>query len=881
MANFLVEAKLTLDNKKFQAGAKQASQALDGMNNKGKKTSHAMQNMAESTRQASSSAKQLAREQSQAVTIMNNLKMAVAAYVSAQGALSVLRIADEYTLLNARLGIVTSSAEELAFVQRELTKTALETGTALSANLDVYQRIARGREALNASTGELLSFTKSLQKLTVISGLTTAEATNSIVQLSQGLASGTLRGDELRSVMEQMEPLVKVITDHLQATNKEFQDLTKNGDSSLSAFRKLAEQGKITGRVILGAVGGATDEIQQKMDKIPLTMGRALENFRTQFTLAVGGFDASTGVTANLAAGINMLANNLDIVAYGLGALSAIMIGKFAGRAVGAMTASVAVAATNMLSLNAATTNVSRSMMLATTSATALRGALAFLGGPAGVLLTVASAFSMYALTLSDSTDKAGSMVQSLRLLRGEAGVTAKETIQNAKNMVSELQKELAKLEASQTSFNPFNYSYQRRQKEINSLKTQIESLNAEINKTQNAKISLVPPTQKKELNELEKELGKLAQATDSLNWQWVAFEQSGEKGVKRARHEMRLLALAQERGIEISQQTRDEIAKTVDTYYRASEALSQAKDTAKKHSEAIKTINQAYLQTQDSQTQAIASANQWRQATLHNLDRTSKAYDAYASKVEDIYQNRITQAQQQQLEQSTYWADGAKRAFNTVAEESSNMANLVEGGVKKAFTSLEDSLVGFASGTQTASQAFSNFAKSIIDDMLRISIRSAVMGGMANIFGSAFGGASAYAPSNFTGMAYANGGLIKGEGTGTSDSILARVSNGEYIVKASATKRFLPLLEQINNTPKFANGGLVGGSSHNSTSAVTPNITISIDAKGAEAGVESRIRAAIASALPEIVSATKNMTINTLMRDARQGGGLTKGLRA
>jgi hypothetical protein len=61
-----------------------------------------------------------------------------------------------------------------------------------------------------------------------------------------------------------------------------------------------------------------------------------------------------------------------------------------------------------------------------------------------------------------------------------------------------------------------------------------------------------------------------------------------------------------------------------------------------------------------------------------------------------------------------------------------------------------------------------------------------------------------------FTG--HAEGGLISGPGNGTSDSVVARVSNGEYIVRADATRRNLPLLHAINSgVPAFADGGLVG----------------------------------------------------------------------
>ena len=58
----------------------------------------------------------------------------------------------------------------------------------------------------------------------------------------------------------------------------------------------------------------------------------------------------------------------------------------------------------------------------------------------------------------------------------------------------------------------------------------------------------------------------------------------------------------------------------------------------------------------------------------------------------------------------------------------------------------------------------------------------------------------------------YASGGSIKGAGSGTSDSILARVSHGEYIVRASSAQKHLGLLNAINadRMPKFADGGLL-----------------------------------------------------------------------
>jgi hypothetical protein len=75
------------------------------------------------------------------------------------------------------------------------------------------------------------------------------------------------------------------------------------------------------------------------------------------------------------------------------------------------------------------------------------------------------------------------------------------------------------------------------------------------------------------------------------------------------------------------------------------------------------------------------------------------------------------------------------------------------------------------------------------------------------------------YGAGNF--KRFATGGRVVGGGTGTSDSIAAMISNGEYIINAEATKANLGLLDAINygKLPKFATGGLV------STTSINPQV--------------------------------------------------------
>src|SRR4051812_1592928 len=118
-----------------------------------------------------------------------------------------------------------------------------------------------------------------------------------------------------------------------------------------------------------------------------------------------------------------------------------------------------------------------------------------------------------------------------------------------------------------------------------------------------------------------------------------------------------------------------------------------------------------------------------------------------------------------------------------------------------------------------------------------------------------------------------ADGRLIRGPGTATSDSIPALLSDGEFVVKASAVWRHRQLLEAINdhNIPKFADGGLVGGGSSgsigggNSHTMIAPNISVNVQGSpGATPADHARMGAEIAKAASQHIQALIGQEIMT-----------------
>jgi len=149
----------------------------------------------------------------------------------------------------------------------------------------------------------------------------------------------------------------------------------------------------------------------------------------------------------------------------------------------------------------------------------------------------------------------------------------------------------------------------------------------------------------------------------------------------------------------------------------------------------------------------------------------------------------------------------------------------------------------------------------------------SNLFGGLGNIFSSLLSGLGSMLGSIGSGimgfLGFADGGQIRGPGTGRSDSILARVSNGEYIVNAAATRQWLPVLQAINSGkgPKlaFANGGLVGpvdtsvipvSSNNKKSESQVFNINITGD-------IKDQTKKEIYRMLPEIATGVNTMNRN------------------
>lgn len=214
---------------------------------------------------------------------------------------SLTGLADKFLAVQNRIRVVTEGTAQLNHVTAQLFKIARETRSEFGATAELYARLAINSRELGRNQQELLQFTKSLNQAIIISGATAKEANSGLIQLSQGLASGVLRGDELRSVLEQLPTVADTISHHMGITRGEL--------------RAMGQEGKITADIVIDSFLAAEDTLGNKFGKTIPTLSQALIVLKNSMLEFWGQVETATGMAGNLARALLGVADNMDTVA--------------------------------------------------------------------------------------------------------------------------------------------------------------------------------------------------------------------------------------------------------------------------------------------------------------------------------------------------------------------------------------------------------------------------------------------------------------------------------------------------------------------------------------------------------------------------------------
>lgn len=246
-----------------------------------------------------------------AVGLVNTV-MTVTSIVAYLGVIT--KLSDAWVDMTNKLANANSAQEDMVVVQNRVFDVAQRTRTSLEATSTLYARMERTLAQYGVTGAQVAQITETINKSMIVSGATTAEATAAIIQFSQALQSGVLRGDEFRSVMEQAPRLGKMIADGLGVGTK--------------GLREMANAGKLTSDVVIKAISDAASTINEEF-------ARTMPTFAQQWAVAtnnvqkfMGTTESMKGIVGTAGQVVQTLSENLDVLSNVALAVAAVFTGK-------------------------------------------------------------------------------------------------------------------------------------------------------------------------------------------------------------------------------------------------------------------------------------------------------------------------------------------------------------------------------------------------------------------------------------------------------------------------------------------------------------------------------------------------------------------------
>lgn len=208
----------------------------------------------------------------QANELTNTIKNAVLAFVSIQSIGKALNISDELVQTTSRLNMMNDGLQSTQELVNMVYAAAQDARGSFSEMADVVARFGNNAGDAFGSSEEIVAFADLIQKQMTIAGASTQEASNAMLQLSQALGSGVLRGDELNSIFEQAPNLIQSIADYL--------------DVPIGQIREMASEGELSADVVKAAIFASADEINAKFEEMPMTWGQIWQSMKNTAMIA-------------------------------------------------------------------------------------------------------------------------------------------------------------------------------------------------------------------------------------------------------------------------------------------------------------------------------------------------------------------------------------------------------------------------------------------------------------------------------------------------------------------------------------------------------------------------------------------------------------------
>lgn len=186
------------------------------------------------------------------------------------GAISLVKgflgLSDAQSQINAKLNMMTDSMEDAAKLQNDIYLSAMRSRAQYSDTADAITKMYMNAGNAFDSNDELIAFVEALNKQFVIGGATADEQRSAITQLTQAMAAGALRGQDLNSVLASAPGIARNIEKYM--------------GWAAGSIKKYAEEGKVTAEVVKYAMLDSAESINEQFNSMPMTLSQAMTQVR-------------------------------------------------------------------------------------------------------------------------------------------------------------------------------------------------------------------------------------------------------------------------------------------------------------------------------------------------------------------------------------------------------------------------------------------------------------------------------------------------------------------------------------------------------------------------------------------------------------------------
>lgn len=211
---------------------------------------------------------------------------------------SYIAMSDQLKTIEGQIKNVVKSGKETKRVEEEIYAMAGRSRQSYAESANLFTSVARNASELGKSTDDILKFTEDVSNAMLLGGGSAASQQAALIQLGQALGSGTLRGDELNSIMEQAPKLAETIA--------------KGMGTTIGSLRKLGSEGKLTAKDVFEAVRKQSDSLKKDLGNMPWTVAQATNRIRDSVAQLFFAIENKFGFGDKMARVIATIADQVD-----------------------------------------------------------------------------------------------------------------------------------------------------------------------------------------------------------------------------------------------------------------------------------------------------------------------------------------------------------------------------------------------------------------------------------------------------------------------------------------------------------------------------------------------------------------------------------------